>query len=278
MRAVVATVVVMTCLTANFHVALAEPIEPPAEETGLSSPLITASGNGTLINVGGYQGFTRPGSRQPEGPDGSAQRVVSPELLGLVLVSGTTADGAVCTELGRDVFDSRQAAASVSAVTLGAVTATGMPAGCPVGTVQVSPELVALSFWEQADLPAPAPHIAPGWMITGMRAYLEANTSTTAHFEYDTPFGLLVIDARAAELVVDWGDGTGRERYESLGGPWPDGDVVHIYADKGSVDVTATQDWTATWTLGGASGTLDGMQTTGNIDNLQLRELEAVLD
>lgn len=236
--------------------------------------------DGTSVFVGGDRRavYARPGSGRPVEPDSSAQRVVSPELLGVVLVSGTTPDGAVCTDLTRDVFDSQQAAAAVSSLTLGAVTATGMPGGCPAGTVQVPPELVALSFWEQADLPAPAPHIAPGWMITGMRAYLEANSSTTAHFEYDTPFGPLVIDARAAELVVDWGDGTGRERYESLGGPWPDGDVVHIYADKGSVDVTATQDWTATWTLAGANGTLGGMRTSGSIDNLQLRELEAVLD
>lgn len=53
---------------------------------------------------------------------------------------------------------------------------------------------------------------------------------------------------------------------------------MHIYADKGSVDITVTQMWTATWSLAGQSGTLDGATTSGAIDDFQLRELEAVID
>lgn len=215
------------------------------------------------------------------GQDGSASAVVwaevDPALIGLRAASGTLPDGAPCTSLVAQTFPTAETA-SGTVQNLTALRDLGqLGPACP-DMPSVSPQMLAVSFWERADLPVPAPYVAPGWMITGMRAYLEANTSATASFAYPTPLGTLTIDAWTEDLVVNWGDGTGRERYDSLGGPYPDGDVVHIYADKGSVDITVTQTWTATWSLAGQSGTLEGATTSGAIDDFQLRELEAVID
>lgn len=147
--------------------------------------------------------------------------------------------------------------------------------GVPV--VQISPEQVALSFWRQADLPVPEPSIAPGWAITGKTAYLEANSEPTAQFEWRIPgFGVLAVDAEA-ELVVDWGDGRGPQSYDSIGGPWPEGDVTTVYGDSGAVDVVVTQQWTADWSLGAATGTLGGLQTSGTIEDFEVRQIQAVI-
>jgi hypothetical protein len=37
-----------------------------------------------------------------------------------------------------------------------------------------------------------------------------------------------------------------------------------------------SEDWSATWTLAGASGTLGGLQTYGTIDNFGVGQLESV--
>lgn len=156
-----------------------------------------------------------------------------------------------------------------------------LPPVCPSGVetpfVLPSPEEVALEFWRQVQLPAPAPAIAPGFAITGKTAYLESNAQPTAPFRFDTPLGPLQIDA-SAQLSVDWGDGRGPVAYDSLGGPWPDGEVTNVYGDAGVVDVVVTQDWTARWSVAGATGTLGGLRTTGTIPGFEVREVQAVIE
>lgn len=207
-----------------------------------------------------------------------------PELVGLAPMTGTLADGSACLGTVSNVFGSAEQAQNSTFQTLiGNDAVAGTPV-CPpaaalpgVPVVQVSPEQVAVSFWRQADLPVPQPHVAPGWAITGKTAYLEANAEQTAQFEWAIPgFGVLVVDAQA-ELVVDWDDGRGPQSYDSAGGPWPDGDVTNVYGDVGVVDIVVTQQWTADWSLGTATGTLGGLQTSGAIEEFEVRQIQAVI-
>ncbi|MPZ89359.1 MAG: hypothetical protein GEU81_15085 [Nitriliruptorales bacterium] len=150
-------------------------------------------------------------------------------------------------------------------------------AGAVPGPALPAPEEIALRFWEQVRLPAPEPHIAPGYAVTGKTAYLETGAQPNASFERVTPLGTLTIQA-SAELWVDWGEGEGPQGpYASLGGPWPHGEITNVYAEAGTVDVTVTQQWSATWALAGATGTLGGLSTTATIPDLAIEQLQAVL-
>ncbi|MGI9034238.1 MAG: hypothetical protein ACR2HY_11325 [Acidimicrobiales bacterium] len=141
----------------------------------------------------------------------------------------------------------------------------------------LSPEVIAVSFWKDIPLPAPAPHIAPGWMITGKTAYLETNGTLAHTYRQDTPFGPLEI-AATGRYMVDWGDGTGRTGpYALNGAPWPDGQITHVYIDVGHYNVVVTEEWSATWRLGDETGTLSGLSTVGRIDNFRVEQIQAVI-
>lgn len=141
------------------------------------------------------------------------------------------------------------------------------------------PAAQAADFWRMAGqdlLPKPQPHIAPGWMLTGKLAYLEADSPTTAHFEHDTPLGPLTIDAHS-QVWVDWGDGHGLEGpHDGPGQPWPDGTITHTWTTAAHYDVRVAERWTATWALAGTRGQLAGLATEGRIDAFEVRQLQAV--
>jgi hypothetical protein len=146
-------------------------------------------------------------------------------------------------------------------------------------TPATSPAAQASQYWRQVgedQLPRPAPRIAPGYMLAGKLAYLEANTAMAERFSHATPLGLLTIDARG-QLFVDWGDGTGVQGpFDHPGGPWPNGTITHSWTTAGRYDIVVTQRWTATWHLGGATGRLTGLATEGRIDDFEVRQLQAV--
>ncbi len=143
--------------------------------------------------------------------------------------------------------------------------------------VGVGPEEVALGFWRRVRLPAPEPVIEPGYAVAGKTAYLESNGVGEVPFRFETELGTLVIEAEA-ELFVDWGDGRGRRAYESLGGPWPEGEVTNVYSEAAVVDVAVEQEWTAAWSVAGVTGTLGGLSTSGTIEDFEVRQVQAVID
>jgi hypothetical protein len=152
---------------------------------------------------------------------------------------------------------------------------------CPAtereATGATSPALWAARYWETIPLPEPRPYIAPGWGITGWWAYLETGGQTTfTHTTHDTPFGPLEIVA-TGRYEVDWGDGVTSGPHHSEGRPWPDGEIRHIYTHVGAYDVVVTERWTATWRFGTRSGTLRQLQTTGRIDDFEVRQIQAVV-
>ncbi|MBW3615720.1 MAG: hypothetical protein KY439_10500, partial [Actinobacteria bacterium] len=75
---------------------------------------------------------------------------------------------------------------------------------------------------------------------------------------------------------VDWGDGTVERNIRRRGGPWPEGDITHVYTHVGTYTVTVTQRWTATWRVGSQQGVIaDRLVTTGSLP-IEARQLQAV--
>ena len=148
---------------------------------------------------------------------------------------------------------------------------------CPAQQGQaIDPALVAAAYWEAFPVPRPRPHIAPGWAITGLKAFLETNGQLTFERSDNTPIGGLVIRA-TARYYVDWGDGERTGPYSFEGRPWPDGRIVHEYIWTGEKDVVVTARWDATWQLAGRSGDLRDRDVTARIDDFPVRELQAVV-
>ena len=141
-----------------------------------------------------------------------------------------------------------------------------------------SPAATAAEFWTRRlrdTLPRPRPAIAPGYMLAGKTAYLEANTKVTERFDHATPLGRLVIDA-VGPVHVDWGDGSTSGPFSEPGRPWPDGTITHAWTDAGRYDIVVTQRWSATWALAGRTGTLLGLTTEGRLEDFEARQLQAV--
>jgi hypothetical protein len=89
-------------------------------------------------------------------------------------------------------------------------------------------------------------------------------------------FGPLEINATGS-YTIDWGDGTTTGAHAFEGRPWPDGKITHQYTKIGTYSVVVTEKWTAHWSLGGQSGTLRTLQTSGRIDNFPVQQIQAVI-
>ena len=140
----------------------------------------------------------------------------------------------------------------------------------------IDPRVIAMQGWEEVQLPKPEPYIAPGWAITGKYAYLETRGQLRHVFTQGTPIGPLEITS-TGRYFVDWGDGEKTGPYSTEGGPWPDGTITHTYIHVGHYDVVVTEEWTATWRLGPASGNLSGQRTVGRIDDFRVEQIQVVV-
>ena len=127
------------------------------------------------------------------------------------------------------------------------------------------------------QLGSPAPRIQPGRAIAGKTAFLEIGGAGPRSFDIADPLGgpATHVDARPT-YRVDWGDGTVIET-SSNGGPWPHGDVTHVYQRTGHYDVIVTARWTAQWSgANGERGDLNGLTTEGRIARFPVTEVQAV--
>lgn len=196
----------------------------------------------------------------------------------------TLPGGSQCLRTRRRAYPTAVAAAvaqdTQNILLLADPNSAGVPP-CPAtnGQPATTPTVEAALFWRTLGedmLPTPSPRIAPGYMLAGKLAYLEAGSQPTARFEHPTPLGLLVIDA-TSKLVVDWGDGSGPDGpHAGPGAPWPNGTITHSWTTARTYDIQVVQKWTASWALGADKGTLDGLETRGLIDNFEVRQLQAV--
>ena len=78
-------------------------------------------------------------------------------------------------------------------------------------------------------------------------------------------------------MPVGYTDGESTGPHASEGKPWPEGEITHDYVWAKTYNIVVTERWTATWSLGGQSGTLRELRTTGRIDNFPAREIQAVI-
>lgn len=139
-----------------------------------------------------------------------------------------------------------------------------------------TPSMIAMRYWEQVPLPRPAPAIAPGRAITGKLAYLETRGEVAHTYTSPTVFGQLIIVA-SGSYAVNWGDGSTSGPHAFEGKAWPDGRMTHDYVNVGSYDIVVTERWTARWSLGGESGVLRTLQTSGRIDDFPVEQIQAVI-
>jgi hypothetical protein len=166
---------------------------------------------------------------------------------------------------------------------LAAANAPGGAAECPPGTPTApapnnapTPDQLARDFWDVRVLPAPDLKMQPDYAVTGKRAYLQIANNQAAHFDVADPLGPPIgIDATST-YQIDWGDGTATTTTTSQGGPWPNGDVSHVYTTTARARIiTVTQQWSATWRAGGQQGVLDNLRTQGTL-TIPVTEVQAV--
>ncbi len=155
----------------------------------------------------------------------------------------------------------------------------GAPAAPAGPLAPPSPAAVAASYWSvhgEDMLARPDPVIAPGYALAGKPGYLETRAPLTETFRNSTPLGDLVI-AATGRMVVDWGDGSGWQGpFADAGGPWPTGQITHVWDNVGRYDVVVREQWSATWHLAGASGALTGIGTEGSIPGFEVRQLQSI--
>lgn len=249
------------------------------ESPGFAAPSVPAVGPAPAAAAGGPHTVTA-------GPAGSGPYYASTPALA---DNGT---GGFCITFNQQPASSAGAAATVTNSYNGVLSnihqyysncqpgapAAGNPAGAAPGPPPPPPpSVVAASYWSthgQDLLAVPRPYIAPGDALTGLPGYLETGAPLAQQFAASTPLGPLGITAHGT-FLVDWGDGQSAT-YTTSGGPWPTGTITHTWATIGTYYVSVTENWTATWALGGASGTLTELHTRGAIPAFQARQLESV--
>src|SRR5439155_26648889 len=104
------------------------------------------------------------------------------------------------------------------------------PGSRPLPTT-ASPGAAAIDVWRnQVKLPAPQPHIEPGWAITGKPAYLEIRDPPTINATF-TAFGYDIAITATSTYDVDWGDGVVDHDLTSAGFFFNDTATTEIYTD-----------------------------------------------
>lgn len=138
-----------------------------------------------------------------------------------------------------------------------------------------SPGELARDFWDVRHLSSPILKTVPDDAIVGKRVYLQIGGPPTMTFDVPNPLGAAIAINATSRYVVDWGDGSPTTTTTSQGGPWPHGDVTHVYdTATPAATIRVTQHWSAIWTAGpDAAGTLENLQTIGEliirVDQLQ---------
>jgi hypothetical protein len=155
-------------------------------------------------------------------------------------------------------------------------TMTQVP--CPGTTAPPPPSasLIAQAWVDSANLPSPTLYIAPGHAVTGLTAYLEitAHSPWTATFSDPIRNDTIIASCADTAFDIDWGDGT-RTSTTSTGGPYPDGDVTHVYQDASpALTMSVTEHWSCSWSDEvGDSGTIAGLSSAGTLA-VEVREIQ----
>jgi hypothetical protein len=145
----------------------------------------------------------------------------------------------------------------------------------PAVTALPTPDVLAQDFWDVRLLPTPTLHMSPDYAVTGKPVYLEIGGDQRLHFDVANPIGPAIAIDTTSRYVIDWGDGT-VETSTSRGGPWPDGDLTHVYTTSADArTIRVAQHWSATWQAGAAQGTLESLQTAATL-TFRVTQVQAV--
>ena len=141
---------------------------------------------------------------------------------------------------------------------------------CPDTEIPTTtPTMEAASFFRRITLPVPVPYVQPDALPVGFEAFLETGAPTSQTYgPVDTPFGPLTLTA-TAQVYADWDDPHDdvdgeHGPYTGQPGPHPDGDITHVYQHHGIYDIAVRYEWTASWSIGSISGTIEGAETSGS--------------
>ena len=248
---------------------------------GPASGEVGVNGGGDTIDIDGSSGGAEPGGPGEAGggsggggPRPPVTYIVVPEIL----VDPMT--GEPCLNLVNRPGDPNSAQALANEVRAIELSSSYPPcAGSNAVPSAPSPGAVAAMLWrDRMQLPPPQPRIQPGWAIAGKDAFVELGgaSSVTRHFN---AFGYdLTITATATTNDIGWGDSFRTDGTRSNGGPWPDGDLTHVWTSAGTYDVVITRHWTGVWSLTGqAAQPVPGqLHTTATLDDFEVRGYQAV--
>ena len=137
---------------------------------------------------------------------------------------------------------------------------------------------IAASWSQSATLPNPRLRIRPGYAVTGLTAYLEIGTPSPWTVTIPDPVrnDAITVSCGPTTFDVNWGDGSPVEQTTSTGGPYPNGDVTHVYQQAApSYTVAVTEHWACRWSdPQGNGGTLTGLRSAGRLP-LEVREIQS---
>src|SRR5579864_2096837 len=149
---------------------------------------------------------------------------------------------------------------------------------CPGAATPPPPSAnqIAQQWARTAHLPSPTLVVAPGHAVTGLTAYLQIAAHSPWSTTFADPIRLDTIAATCSYTAfdVDWGDGE-HSSTASTGGPYPDGDVTHVYENASpEVALAVTEHWSCTWSDQiGDGGNLSGLSSVGTLA-LEVREIQ----
>lgn len=209
---------------------------------------------------------------------------VTPPSTPTTTVAATTKPPLVLTVVqganGPCIANTAQDIAVLDAYTLVHIALCPSAPQAPAAPVQVvNPTTIAVNFWKTIPLPVPAPTVPPGYALAGRVAYLvTGGTTAPAPYEYNTPLGVLTVKA-TGQYLVNWGDSSvpawsGPYPFEGLG--YPTGRITHVYEDSGSYTIALREEWSATWSLAGSTGTVTGLVTSATIHNFVVKQLQTI--
>ena len=161
-----------------------------------------------------------------------------------------------------------------------ALAAQGFPGVtmCPPRAAAAQPPdpgTLARDFYTGRVLPSPTLKVVPDYGIVGAKVYLQIGGENAKRFDVADPLGAPIAIDATSSYHVDWGDGSSTDT-SSHGGPYPDGDVTHVYThDAPAITIRVTQGWTASWKSGAAGGTLPPLSTTGDL-RFRVEQVQAV--
>ncbi|MDQ1397051.1 MAG: hypothetical protein QOG64_2310, partial [Acidimicrobiaceae bacterium] len=226
----------------------------------------------------------RPTTR-PAGPRGPATPVAIPTYILDPQLLTDPVTGKPCAFLGQVPGDPGSVAelnAENTAMKL--IGQYGLCSNSPPPPQRPSPGAAAAQAFEQdVKLPTPTFSIPPGYSITGTKTFMKFSSPQRIDPAPIDVLGYAVTLHVTSSYDIDWGDASpdriSRGVTSDGHGGYPDGDVWHVYADRGDYTVTVTQRWTATYEIAGVGpGTIADVLSTTNSMALPVKEAQAVVD